>query len=300
MTDHPGQRLLNAYLDGEVERADALLVEEHLSGCSECSDTINVLARAAARLRTMSPVEPTPDEHRELRQAILSSRSPARPSRLGSLQWALAGGMVLALIASVGFLFLARPSPERATDAASGADGSGLPQLDTAEDVERFVSSLPAVASARSQGSGGSGGGGEAAGDSGAYSGGTTSESAESGLADDAISEEAPRTLAREEAQPDSAQEDAADGRDPLAATGPESCADRLATLQADPVDLLTQTDVVYRGRPALLVVYASKPAGLGGDYDRMLSLIVPEDRCAELTGPDLSGAVLFRSESSF
>lgn len=304
MTKHPASDQLNAYLDGQTAPDDARSIEAHLSTCSECSAALEGLGVAAKRLGDLTPVELTPDERRQLRQAILSSRPPARTGWFSSMQWALAGGLVLVLIASIGFLFLGRQAPDRTTEADLNAgDGSagGLPELSTAAEVEEFVSALPEVASAREgreslsrqDADGGSGeGGGGAAGGSGAYAGVTTDGEAESGEGGDSTASGAPAPLAEEAPVTERADEAVASQPSPL------SCADRLAALQTDSVLLLRQLEVVYRGEPALLAVYASQPAGGAGGYDRTLTLIVGSRDCAELSGPDLEDAVLYRSES--
>lgn len=301
MTNHPGSDQLNAYLDGQMPSNNARRIEAHLSSCSQCSAALGSLGAAAERLRDLPPVEPSPDEHRQLRQAILSARSPSRTGWFSSLQWGLAGGLVLVLVASIGFLFLGRPGPERATEAdLSVDDGSGgeIPELSTTAEVEEFVNSLPEVDSAGESpetvsrqsaggGSGGDGGGGGAAGGSGDYAGVTTDDGAESAEAGDPepVAEEAPvRERTDEGVAPQSPH--------------PATCADRLAALQTDPAALLTQLDVVYRGEPALLAVYATKPAGRGGEYERIHTLIVRSRDCIRLTGSDLEDALLYRSES--
>lgn len=296
MTNHPRSDQLNAYLDGQMAPNDARRIEAHVSSCSQCSVALGRLSAAAERLRDLPPVEPTPDEHRELRQAILGSRSAVRAGWFSSMQWGLAGGLALVLVASIGFLFLGRQGPDSATEAdLSAADRSrgGPPELSTPGEVEELVAALPEVASARGEpetlSRQGADGGGGAAGGSGDHAGATTDDMTGSAEAADG-----PEPLAEEAPAPSGGADEGVVSR----SRPPATCADRLAALQADPVALLTQLDVVYRGEPALLAVYASKPAGRAGGYDRTLTLVVGSRDCAELSGPELQDAVLYRSES--
>lgn len=311
MTNHPGSDELNAYLDGQMASNDARRVEAHLSSCPQCSAALGSLDAAAERLRDLPPVAPTPDEHRELRQAILSARPQPRTGWFSSMQWALAGGLAIVLIASIGFLFLAPQGPDRATEAdlGSAAESSGgSPELSSPAEVEELVTALPEVASARGEqqtisrqgadavsgGAGGSGGDGGAAGGSGDYAGATTEAAAESGEGGDSTAINEPEPLAEEAPAPSRGTDEEAASQ----ALPPATCPDRLAALLTDPADLLTELDVVYRGEPALLAVYASKPADGGGGYERIHTLIVRSRDCARLAGPDLEGALLYRSQS--
>lgn len=305
MTNHPGSDQLNAYLDGQMASNDARRIEAHLSSCSQCSVALDSLSAAAEHVRDLPPVEPTPDEHRELRQAILSARPQPRMGWLSSMQWALAGGLAIVLIASIGFLFLASQGPDSATEAdlSSAAESSGgPPELSSPAEVEDLVAALPEVASARGEqqtlsrqgADGASGGDGGAAGGSGDYAGATAEAEAESGEGGDSTVIDGPEPLAEEAPAPSRGADERVVSQSPRPAT----CAGRLAALQADPVALLTQLDVVYRGEPALLAVYAYKPGDRVGGYDRTLALIVASRDCAELSGPELEDAILYRSES--
>ncbi|MFC1661063.1 anti-sigma factor family protein [Gemmatimonadota bacterium] len=134
---HPESRRLSEYLDGGLTNAQARELEEHMSGCRECSDLLRELEDVQARAHALSDQLPNHDlwpgiaralvgeEWEEAAVIRLHPEVPAGPPersrrvvRLSAPQ-AVAAGLALALVSgSVGSL-LVRPSAEVPETAAS-------------------------------------------------------------------------------------------------------------------------------------------------------------------------------------
>ncbi|MEX0790890.1 MAG: zf-HC2 domain-containing protein, partial [Actinomycetota bacterium] len=149
MNDHLAPESLSAYLDGELDERERGRADQHLGSCPDCSGALSALAAAIGSVASLGPVTVTADEHRELRQAVLKSRTSA--SRLGFRvpQWALAGGLVLVAVTVLAISFL-RPGDsgqqEALTEAAAPAVGGPAFNFSTGEEVDRTVAGLPEVA----------------------------------------------------------------------------------------------------------------------------------------------------------
>jgi len=94
---HPDD-LLSAFLDDELEEADALRVARHLSGCPECAAELDGLRSMRAALRDLPDVPPPPH--------LLAEVPVAAAADAGSQRLRLAiGGGVTAVGALLGLAF---------------------------------------------------------------------------------------------------------------------------------------------------------------------------------------------------
>lgn len=66
------EELLSAYIDGELQGAEAFAVTEHLSRCSQCRWELLQLQETANLLRNLPEIEPPADFHWSLRQRLNS------------------------------------------------------------------------------------------------------------------------------------------------------------------------------------------------------------------------------------
>jgi anti-sigma factor RsiW len=153
MMDHKEAiELLPAHLDQELGIADAIAVEHHLSGCSECQLEYAKQSAVSARLKSDAPYfKATASLAQRVKMSLPRDRAPSTrlkawrfdwlPTGAGSkslnLSWLGAGAMtasVLALVVS-GSLYLARPSDqERLTEELISSHVRSL-QVDHLSDV---------------------------------------------------------------------------------------------------------------------------------------------------------------------
>jgi len=79
---HVAGERLGAFVDGELESAEAEAVRRHLAACPACRSDANILGRAGALLREAVAAEPAPDPEvvwravRERVQAEMPTRGP--------------------------------------------------------------------------------------------------------------------------------------------------------------------------------------------------------------------------------
>jgi anti-sigma factor (TIGR02949 family) len=101
-------RLLDAYVDGELELQPALAVEAHLQQCTRCrASADNLHAVRAALARSCEPGLAPPRLRSAVRSRLFAGE--ARPPRAGSrLHWLLAAPGIAALLLA-GWILLAQP-----------------------------------------------------------------------------------------------------------------------------------------------------------------------------------------------
>ena len=100
---HPDELVLSNYVDGELEPAERLAVEQHLGRCDVCRDLVDELrqlTRAAAALHH-TPLEPGRDMWPSIQRAIRTR--PASWNSAFSWRAGLAAAAVLLLVAAAGF-----------------------------------------------------------------------------------------------------------------------------------------------------------------------------------------------------
>ncbi|HZP65358.1 MAG TPA: anti-sigma factor [Rudaea sp.] len=103
--------LLEAYLDGELERADARAVEAHLDGCADCRDALTRLDGLRRALRENGLRHAAPASlHARLRDTDLRAATrPRVPTRSAPAWLRYAAACVLAFGAGAGGVYLWNP-----------------------------------------------------------------------------------------------------------------------------------------------------------------------------------------------
>jgi anti-sigma factor RsiW len=72
--------LLQAYLDDELDTAQRLAVQDHIGGCSQCSDTWARMSRQKAEVRGVAPYYAAPPDLRDSVRRALRGEVAAQPS----------------------------------------------------------------------------------------------------------------------------------------------------------------------------------------------------------------------------
>ncbi len=108
------QKLIYPYLDGELDVKQNLFVEEHLVGCSECSDLLTDRKRFLTLLQSSSLREPAPARLREKISASLEGKKPFPWPRLISSPFKYTFGVAVALLL---LFFFANKLPPGSDDA---------------------------------------------------------------------------------------------------------------------------------------------------------------------------------------
>jgi anti-sigma factor RsiW len=133
MSTHPDPEQLSAYIDGELADADRDELEQHLTGCSECSATLRGLRATVADMRALPSPTPSEQDLWALRSAIAKARrTPAERYR----RWVIgAGGAAAVAAAIVGVLVLNhntmnKPGTDLAKGAAAVPSASSQPRIE--------------------------------------------------------------------------------------------------------------------------------------------------------------------------
>ena len=95
---------LAAFRDGDLSRADARLVEEHLAGCTECTAVDARMRRVDSALATMTLIEPAPGFSAAVMAKIAAMPAAARRRPV----WPLFAGYLTATWAVVALLGVLR------------------------------------------------------------------------------------------------------------------------------------------------------------------------------------------------
>ena len=108
------EAMLQAYVDNELDAANALAFEDHLKTCDRCAARVRLLRDLKARLAQADLNTSAPHALRQridnLIEADLTPQRPARrPARGGVVGWLSAGAMT-AVAASLAFVQFASPS----------------------------------------------------------------------------------------------------------------------------------------------------------------------------------------------
>jgi anti-sigma factor RsiW len=120
MSTHPDPEQLSAYIDGELTGDERDDLEQHLTGCSECSATLRALRATVAEMRALPAPVPSEQESWALRAAITKARK--RPATLYG-RWTVAVGGVAAIAITV--VALANIGHKNPTVFGETASGSG-------------------------------------------------------------------------------------------------------------------------------------------------------------------------------
>ena len=87
MSCHETSRLLDAYVDGELDLAAALAVEDHVQSCARCKASLAGMNGLRRALRSHAALEPAPES---LQRRLLASLAPRAHGAALSRGWAFA------------------------------------------------------------------------------------------------------------------------------------------------------------------------------------------------------------------
>ncbi|TML77073.1 MAG: hypothetical protein E6G04_09365 [Actinobacteria bacterium] len=125
MSTHPDPEQLSAYVDGELTGADRDDLEQHLTGCSQCSATLRALRATLADMRALPSPAPSEQESWALRAAITKARKkPAERYR----RWVIAASGVAAVAIAVVVISTTGTSPKK-TEAGTANSSAAPPVL---------------------------------------------------------------------------------------------------------------------------------------------------------------------------
>jgi anti-sigma factor (TIGR02949 family) len=104
-------RLLEPYLDGELDRDEARALEAHVDGCAECRDALEALGRLRHAVRNEAPHYTAPESLRErIRLTSQAEVSALRRPRGVPAWWRFAAACLFAFVAG-GFVTRLALSP---------------------------------------------------------------------------------------------------------------------------------------------------------------------------------------------
>jgi hypothetical protein len=106
MTHCPLTHQVQDWLDGELPAAEATAFEAHLGACAACAAEVEAYRAVFARLDGLPWLEPSPELHQRVLDAVLPHRVPRWVRVLG---WSYAG--VLAVSVAAVALALTQPGP---------------------------------------------------------------------------------------------------------------------------------------------------------------------------------------------
>ena len=314
--DHLELESLSAYLDGELDHRERIRAEQHLQTCAECSAIRDRLTSAAGHVAALPAVRMTADEHRELRQTLLSAgagRSGA--GRRRNLQWVFAGGLVVVAVTalSLGFLRPGSGGSDTMTEAFAPATEGAAFNFSSGAEVDQRVASLPEVAAGVNR---------YRAEDAPEESVGSvlareSEESAENSMSG-ALREPDPSAPVPDRAGaaatggaggdqdsgPPLPRHDApvpgpAPGTAAFTNEAADACLSRVAATQNYPMVPLLAREATFQGTPAWLLVFVWSPdPELGETLDRWQAWLVSPEDCRNLNGPELERRALYRSFS--
>ena len=98
MSTHPDPEQLSAYIDGELIGTDRDELEQHLTGCSDCSATLRALRATVADMRALPSPALSEQDRWALQSAIAKARrKPAERYR----RWVVGAGSAAAVAAAI-------------------------------------------------------------------------------------------------------------------------------------------------------------------------------------------------------
>lgn len=105
MHHHRAEKLLSAYLDGELSRGEAGAVQEHLLDCAACREAYESLRAAKEAVGQLPVADPPAEFWRSIREPRVRPSSPRLPWRVPlrgrRVAWALAAVFVVLVLAAV-------------------------------------------------------------------------------------------------------------------------------------------------------------------------------------------------------
>lgn len=298
---------LSAYLDGELDPREQFEVEQHLRSCRECSAARQKLEMVTGQLAALPPVRVTVDEHRALRQAVLNARPAAGRRRgMGWLQWSMAGGVALLVVAVLGVSFLRNGGSDGAGEALTEAAAPTAPGFNFTDgsEVEETVAKLPEVTAGLGRYRASDARDAAAPEALKAPAGGTATGSARTD-ADSPPQQEGPAPNAGVDAGGRVGQDDLTALPDnessfTFSNAAADACLERVATTQTYPMIPLLARQASFEGRRAWLLVFAwTAESDPDAPLDRSQTWLVTPQDCQNLSGTDLESKALYRSFSA-
>lgn len=107
MNHCPDSARLQEWLDGELGDAEAARVEAHVEGCAACAADVEAFRLVFADLHALPLLEPSPELHTRIMDAVLPQRVPQWVRMLG---WAYAASLVASAVLLVLAFLLPGPS----------------------------------------------------------------------------------------------------------------------------------------------------------------------------------------------
>lgn len=276
MNDHLDPETLSAYIDEEVDVHERDRVQSHVTNCSDCRRVLDMLRGAASAVSRLDDVAVTADEHRMIRQAVVSARPGIR--RWGPI-WGLAGATVLVVVGVFGFLRL----QTRSSDVSTGTAGKLLSGPQSSRSLD-FVSDEQIRSVVASQGQVVAGIDKYTVADVGTHQ-------------EPAIHQALSSTTAASTARKSRAAEDPAVGEslsEPAAfnPTAGQICVRKVLRSQPYPMIPLLAKQATYKQKPAWLLVYAfTADQTSTSRLDRAQIWLISPEECARLEGSTLINA---------
>lgn len=276
---HPTHEQISAFIDGEAAAPDRDRLKNHCESCPECAATKARFERTAIALGALELPEPTTDQHRKLRQAILDQQVK-RHFFLG--RPAVAGGLAVALLAAIAIASIRSPRPQQDQTGSLTSGGMAIEEqsfdFESDAEIRSSVVSLPEVTEARFT----------------TEDVGTEQEGAYSAAADSSEAEENALDASAGGSQQASGQQAtsraAGSSIDPQAAG--TTCSRKILKTQPYPMIPLLIRHATYKQQSAWLLVYAwTASQERNAPLDQVQVWLVDPAKCAELSGDDLAGA---------
>ena len=107
MNHCPDSHQLQEWLDGELAPADAARIEAHVATCASCAADVEAFGLVFAELQALPLLEPSPELHTRIMDAVLPQRVPHWVRVIG---WAYAGSLAACAVLLVGAFLMPQSS----------------------------------------------------------------------------------------------------------------------------------------------------------------------------------------------
>jgi len=126
--------LLSAYADGELSRTQREFIEEHLSGCADCRETLAEFEAAGHQLSSLKEVP----EASDIRAATLSRIKAANVHTQKDRRWLRPVVATAAIIAVIAILLAAQPWGRESPEAIAASIVRNSPEVQAALNGEEI------------------------------------------------------------------------------------------------------------------------------------------------------------------
>jgi len=129
------EELLSAYADGELSRTQREFIEEHLSGCADCRETLAEFEAAGQQLFSLRHVPKTPD----IRAVALSKiKATSTSSRKYIRRWLRPVTATIAIVAVITVMLVAQPWNLESSEAMAASIVRNSPEVQMALNGEEI------------------------------------------------------------------------------------------------------------------------------------------------------------------